>query len=232
MKVEKDNFVTLWHGEILSKNSDNECFLPLLNEHEKNKASTYTQLDLRQKYINTRGILRLILAPYLDCDPQQISIVTGEYGKPFVPEQLAKSVQFNVSHTGNKLVIVVSNCSEVGVDIEQCKNRKSLLELVEKCFSDKEANYWNTLPEEQKVDLFYRFWVRKEAFVKAVGRGIGLGLNQCSINPERQDRFTNVPQDYGFASDWKIVDVPLDNVNACAIVTKNLKFNYTQTKWK
>ncbi|MEE9337039.1 MAG: 4'-phosphopantetheinyl transferase superfamily protein, partial [Methylococcaceae bacterium] len=85
--------------------------------------------------------------------------------------------------------------------------------------------------EEQKVDIFFRFWVRKEAFVKAVGRGIGLGLNQCSINPEEQDRFTSIPQDYGFAQDWKIVDVPLDSVNVCAIVTKNLKFNYTQTKW-
>ncbi len=231
MKVEKDNFVTLWHGEILPKNGDNKDFLPLLNEHEKNKASTYTRLDLRQKYINTRGVLRLILAPYLDCNPHQIPIETGEYGKPFIPEQLAKSVQFNVSHTGNELVIVVSNCSEVGIDIEQCKNRKSLLGLVEKCFSDKEANYWKNLPEEQKVDIFFRFWVRKEAFVKAVGRGIGLGLNQCSINPEEQDRFTSIPQDYGFAQDWKIVDVPLDSVNVCAIVTKNLKFNYTQTKW-
>ncbi len=227
----KDNFVTLWHGEILPKNGENQDFFPLLNEHEKNKASTYTQQVLRQKYINTRGILRSILAHYLDCDPQQIPIETEEYGKPFIPKQFSKPIQFNLSHTGNEFVIAVSNCSEVGVDIEQCKNRKSLLGLVKKCFSDKEANYWNTLPEGQKVNMFFRFWVRKEAFVKAVGRGIGLGLNQCSINPEKQDSFTSIPQDYGFASDWKIVDVPLDGINICAIVTKNLKFNYTQTKW-
>ncbi|MCF6204348.1 MAG: 4'-phosphopantetheinyl transferase superfamily protein [Methylococcaceae bacterium] len=230
--MEKENFVTLWHGEILPKNNVSQDFLPLLNEYEKNKASTYTRLDLRQKYINTRGILRLILASYLDCNPQQIPIEKGEYGKPYIPEQLEKSVHFNVSHTGNKLVIVVSNCSEVGVDIEQCKNRKSLPGLVEKCFSDKEANYWNTLPEEQKVNMFFRFWVRKEAFVKTVGRGIGLGLNQCSIHPEKQDRFTNIPQCYGFSSNWRIIDVPLGSLNVCAVVTKNMKFNFTQAKWR
>ncbi len=229
--MKKGNFVELWYGQILSNKGSGQDFLPLLNKYEREKLANYTRQDLQQKYINVRGILRIILAPYLNCMPQQIIIKTGKYGKPFVSDKSDEPVQFNLSHTGNEFAIVVSNCSEVGVDIEQCKKRKSLQALVEKCFSDQEANYWNALPEEQKTGMFFRFWVRKEAFVKAVGRGIGLGLNQCSINPEKLNSFTLIPEDYGLASDWKITNVPLDNDKVCAIVSKNIKFNYKQMEW-
>ena len=180
------HFVDLWHGEFLPINSKDKDYWVLLNDEERKKASTFGRQDLQQKYIKTRGIVRKILASYLNAAPQKIKIKTGEYGKPFVSNA---EVFFNLSHTGNKFVIAVSNCTEVGVDIEQCKYRKSLSVLVEKCFSNTEITFWNALPEEEKTQMFFHFWVRKEAFVKAVGRGIGVGLNQCSIDPENQKKY-------------------------------------------
>jgi len=74
--------------------------------------------------------------------------------------------------------------------------------------------------------LFYQLWVRKEAFVKAIGRGIAVGLDQCAINPEQQTEFLSIPAEYGVANDWKIVDVQLKKEDACALVVKNMNFNY------
>ncbi|MCK5830957.1 MAG: 4'-phosphopantetheinyl transferase superfamily protein [Methylococcales bacterium] len=224
-EVVKSNFVDLWYGEFLLKDTEDKDYWALLNQCEKKKAATFSRKDLQQKYIKTRGIVRIILASYLNSDPKKIIIKTGEYGKPFV---LDEEIYFNLSHTGNKLVIVVSNCTNVGVDIEKCRFRKSLPALVEKCFSDTEISYWNALPEKQKTHMFFRFWVRKEAFVKAIGRGIAVGLNQCVINPDNQNYFSYIPIDYGFALDWKIIDVLLDENAACAIVTKNLEFIFNQ----
>lgn len=222
------NFVELWHGEMLSENEKDRDYLSLLSEEEKKRSAKFVRQDLQKKYVKTRGVLRTILASHLNNDPQKIIIKTTEHGKPFVSD---KDVYFNLSHTGNKFVIAVSNCSHVGVDIEQYKHRNSLSALVEKCFSETEANYWNALPANQQTEIFFRFWVRKEAFVKAVGRGIGLGLNQCSINPQSQNCFISIPDQYGLISDWKIVDIELDNFDVCAIVTRNIQYKFSQSRW-
>ena len=65
------------------------------------------------------------------------------------------------------------------------------------------------LPEHQKIPEFYRFWTRKEAFVKATGHGIALGLNHCVINPENPTEFLRVPENCGQASAWHVLDIDL-----------------------
>lgn len=221
------NFVEIWHGDILSDELSCQTYLPLLDEYEKDKASTFSNTVLQKKYIKTRAVLRKILASYLNIEPQNLIIKTSEYGKPSLDDD---SVFFNLSHKDNQFVLAVSNVGDIGVDLEQCKNRDSISRLAEKFFSEVEILYWHSLSDELKINMFYRFWVRKEAFVKAVGRGIVLGLNQCVINPDNQSRFLSIPEDYGLASNWKILDVPL-NDSVCAVVTKDLKFEYKQTEW-
>lgn len=224
------NFVDIWHGELLSKEGlsremTEQIYWPLLNHDEREKAATFSLPDLQKKYIKTRGVLRKILSSYLDAEPQNIKIKTGEHGKPYLEES---SFHFNLSHTANKFVVVVSNIGEVGVDIEHHRKRKNLSALVKKCFSEEEIVYWSCLSEEHKTRMFFRFWVRKEAFVKAVGRGIALGLDQCIINPQDQACFLDIPEKYGLVSDWKILDVSLDHDDICAVVTKNQDFKYKQ----
>ena len=224
-----DLFVDVWHGDILLNPSDEHYYWPLLNDNEKQKADTFTRLEIQKKYIKMRGVLRKILGLYLDVEPKCIDIKTGNHGKPY----LAKgSVNFNLSHTGNKFVVAVGNVGDMGIDLEQHRDRKNLAGLVEKCFSDEESVYWHSLSEMQKTQMFFRFWVRKEAFVKAVGRGIGLGLEQCVVNPEIQTCFLNIPKAYGLASDWKIVDIQLNQEDICALVTKDLEFDYKQRVFK
>lgn len=219
------HFVNLWHGELLPIDREEKAYWVLLSDDEKKKASTFSRQDLQQKYIKTRGMVRTILAFYLKQEASTIIIKQREHGKPFVPNE---NLYFNLSHTGNRLVVAVSNCTELGIDIEQNKKRKSLPALAEKCFSNEEVIFWNALSEQKKVSFFYCFWVRKEAFVKAVGRGLGIGLNQCSIDLNNQDFFSRIPTDYGVASDWKIIDVLLDKNHTCAIVTKDIKFEFKE----
>jgi len=223
------NFVEIWHGEILPEEPEKQDYYLLLNTDEKEKAAAFKRPEVEKKYIKTRGVLRKVLGNYINQPPQQLLIKTAEHGKPFIEQQ---GLYFNLSHTGNKFVIAVSNCGEVGVDIEQYRQRLSLSGLVDKCFSVQEKEYWLSLPEEQKTTMFYRFWVRKEAFVKAVGRGIALGLDQCVVNPHKQNHFLSIPDEYGLAADWKIVDIALNKEDVCAMVIQDCQFRYQQIELK
>jgi len=224
-----DKFVHVWYGDILPEQTEQHNYYLFLSQAEKEKAAGFIRPELQQKYIKIRGVLRKILGSYLNINPQKTCIKVAEYGKPFIEEN---EVFFNLSHTGNKFVIAVSNVDEVGIDLEQYKQRKNLSGLVKKCFSEAEQSYWAELPKSQKEVQFYRFWVRKEAFVKAVGRGISVGLNQCAVNPLNFSRFITIPADYGLAEDWKIVDVQLYKEDVCALVIKDVEFTYKQMEFK
>jgi len=221
----KNNFVDVWVGDVLSQKIESNDYWSMLNGDEREKAMTFIRLELQQKYIKTRGRLRRVLSSYLKIEPQQIQIKVGQYGKPYLEHN---SLHFNLSHSKNKIVIAVSNCSEVGVDVEEYRQQRNLKGLVEKCFSEQEQLYWYSLSEQQKSFMFYHFWVRKEAFVKAVGRGIALGLGQCVVNVDDSNAFVTVPESYGNAIDWKIVDVSLADTIFCALVTKAIDFEYKQ----
>ncbi len=220
-------FVEIFSGEMLSAESDREDYSQFLNDDDKQKAAEFLRPELAKKYIKTRGVLRKVLASYLNEQPEKLIIKTNEYGKPFVPES---ELFFNLSHSGNQFVIAVSNGGEIGVDLEQPKQRVNLSGLVNKCFSREERIYWESLPLKDQANMFYSFWVRKEAFVKAVGRGIALGLNQCVIDPDQHDTFLSIPATYGKANEWKIVDVPIAATYCCALVTKQMDFDFRQAR--
>lgn len=222
-----EKFVDVWQANILSQEAVKQNYYELLNADEKQKADTFSRAELQQKYINTRGMLRKVLGTYLNMKPQDINIKKAEYGKPFVENS---EVFFNLSHTGNKLVIAVSNVGEIGIDLEQLKARKNLKGLVEKCFSVTEQQSWESLSERQQIIMFYYLWVRKEALVKAIGRGIAMGLDQCIINPEQQTKFLSIPGGGGSINDWKIIEVKLNQEDVCALVIKDVKFNYQLTE--
>jgi 4'-phosphopantetheinyl transferase len=43
--------------------------------------------------------------------------------------------------------------------------------------------------------------------VKAVGRGLALGIQSCVIAPAKPPYFLKVPENYGQASDWRLFDL-------------------------
>jgi 4'-phosphopantetheinyl transferase len=117
------------------------------------------------------------------------------------------------------VMIAVGWRCQLGVDIEVCKQRINVSGLVNKCFAEEEAAYWTQLPETKKNQEFYRFWTRKEAFVKATGQGIALGLNNCVINTENTAQFLRVPDLCGQASAWHVLDIDLGEGVCSAFVT-------------
>jgi 4'-phosphopantetheinyl transferase len=210
------NDLEIWHGKVTAEDAHYKAYWRVLDEAEQAQARKYKNALLHKRYVETHGRLRNLLAQTLNQSPEKIRIKKAEHGKPYLADY--PEVAFNLSHSADRLMIAVGWQCQLGVDIEICKQRINFSGLVGKCFADEEAAYWNELPEARKNQEFYRFWTRKEAFVKATGHGIALGLNHCVINPVSPTEFLRVPDKCGQASAWHVLDIDLGQETSCAVV--------------
>lgn len=213
-------FVDIWRGRT-DKREDSAELWQLLSDAERDKAEKLINAEVRARYISTRGLLRKVLAEYLARDPVCLQFGVGAHGKPFLPGQ---AIYFNLSHSQDSLLLAVSDLENVGVDVEAVKPRKGMLEIARRCFSDKEFAAWLKLsPPEQRV-VFFRLWTVKEAFVKAVGRGLSAGLERCEVDMKGYGRFLAVPEEYGNADDWKVVELVCDDGFSGTLVVPKVDF--------
>lgn len=208
--------IQIWHGDIDIKDAYYQNYWRVLDAAEQMHAEKIKNALLRKRYVAVHGRLRSVLSEILNEPPEKINIKKAEYGKPYLVDR--PDLVFSLSHSANVMVIALGRNCRLGVDLEICKLKAGLAALVDKCFSKEENEYWNKLPETQQTVEFYRFWTRKEAFVKAIGRGIALGLNQCVINPESPVEFLRVPAGCGQALLWHVLDVDLGQGACSALV--------------
>jgi 4'-phosphopantetheinyl transferase len=203
----KSEIVGIWHGKVTAEDAHYQDYWCVLDEAEQTQARKFKNELLHKRYVEIHGRLRNLLAQTLNQPPENIRIKKAEHGKPYLEDY--PELAFNLSHSADRLMIAVGWNCQLGVDIEICKQRINLSGLVDKCFAEEEAAYWTKQPETKKIQAFYRFWTRKEAFVKATGHGIALGLNHCVINPENPTEFLRVPDNCGQASAWYVQDIDL-----------------------
>jgi len=212
------NTIECWHGQL--NDEANQQHWQHLSASELAHAATFKNPLLRNRYVSVRSHLRQVLAQKLAVAPKTIEFSKAEHGKPYLADY--PELAFNLSHSANAWIIAVGWRCRLGVDIEIAKPRANLPALVEKCFADVEASYWHSLPEHQQTAAFYRFWTCKEAFVKATGRGIALGLKQCVLNPEQPTEFLNVPEEFAPASVWRVLDLDVGCGLVGALALDNL----------
>ncbi|MGR9086227.1 MAG: 4'-phosphopantetheinyl transferase family protein [Gammaproteobacteria bacterium] len=206
----------LWHHKPISTPADQQQYWRLLHTSEQMRASSIKNESKQATYIAAHALLRTILSQTVKQPHDQLIINQTQHGKPYLAD--FPEIAFNLSHTDDMIVIAVGHRCRLGVDIETCKPRPNLPSLVEKCFAEVEALWWHALPDAEKIREFYRFWTRKEAFVKATGRGIALGLDRCIVNPENPSVWLSVPENYGPASSWHVRDIDLGRHVCLALV--------------
>jgi 4'-phosphopantetheinyl transferase len=201
------HFIEIRLGSLPTDAAIVEHLQTLLDADELRRAASFKNPVSKQRYIAVRGLLRRTLAEYLDRDAASLGFTTHAHGKPVL---IGTPLHFNLSHSADKLAIAVSTVGEVGVDIEQIRPRPGLEEIARRCFSSQEFSVWQATPEPERQTLFYRLWTKKEAFVKAVGRGLALGLELCELDMTTGQSFLHIPAEYGEAADWQVQELVLE----------------------
>lgn len=143
----------------------------LLQADEQQRADRYRQVADRQRYVAGRGLLRVLTGLYLDKPPAEVMIGTVLNQKPELTNHPHWHV--NVTHAGNWVLIIIGRVP-VGIDVEEHKPGFPVASLLPVTFGPDEQR--RILASTDAVALFYRFWTRKEALLKATGLGVGADL--------------------------------------------------------
>lgn len=155
----------------------------LLSAEEQRRSARFRFAHLTERYIVAHGRLRQLLAEQLQMPPRDLQFAAGPHGKPRLAGAAAASgLQFNLSHSGNWGLVGWSRGRAIGVDIELRREMRDEAALVHRYFSPVEIAAYEALPAERRQEGFFNAWTRKEAYVKAVGRGLALSLSSFDVS--------------------------------------------------
>ena len=92
----------------------------------------------KDRYICSRGLLRILLGIYTDIPSNQINFTFNEYGKPYLlSDQNNNDLHFNLSHSKNFMSVGFVKNALIGMDVELMKPFKDHLEIARRFFSAK-----------------------------------------------------------------------------------------------
>lgn len=220
--VLKVSSIDIWF-ESLSKDKHYSSYWNTLDPNERVRAQRFVKEIDRERFVVSHGKLRHILAIYLHLPPDKITFATQHQGKPYVDGEKADILKFNLSHSDNYLLVGVSSDHDIGVDIEKWTDSIDYEGVLGLCFSESERSFWRDLPTDQRQALFYRQWVRKESFVKAVGQGLALDVSLVETTLTGASQFLSLPAECGLLENWSLIDLKLpDGISgAITIYSRN-----------
>lgn len=160
----------------------------LLSFDEKERARHYIFLKDRNRFILSRGILRLFCGHFLSIKPSDIIFKYGNYGKPYLHSCHSSKLQFNLSHSNDILLVCFTYNLYIGIDVEKTRSISDWQNIANIVFSHREKQVLDLLPEEQKTRAFFKAWTYKEAYIKALGNGLSIPLNQIEVSLEPDAR--------------------------------------------
>lgn len=174
--------VHVWRARLIQPEPVLRQCRALLTEDELARAARFYFDKDRNQFIVSHGMLRQTLALYLGIAPRALRFRIEKNGKPeLTGDGHDGSLNFNLSHSGELALLALARNQIVGVDVEFHRPDFAGEEIADRFFSAAEARKLRTLPEEQKVEAFFRCWTRKEAYVKARGEGLTIPLNSFDL---------------------------------------------------
>ena len=189
--LERDD-IHVWLAALAPSEPSIAAWQGLLSTDEQARAERFTFADHRRRFVFARAVLRLILARYTTIEPARLEFVYGPHGKPrLADKQNGTDLQFSVSHSDELALYGVTRGRRIGVDLERVRpdlGHDEIKQMAERFFSPREAATILAAPPQQRRETFLRCWTRKEAYVKATGKGLSLPLDQFDVSMDSEDQ--------------------------------------------
>lgn len=202
--------VHVWTTDLEISQDQEAAFLNTLSRDEVIRANRFLSPIHKRRFIAARGTLRYILSQYLEIKPQELSFVYGEHNKPAIPNT---DLQFNLAHSQDIAIYGLTLDHEVGIDIEKIQHSYNPA-IAERYFSAKENKELEQIPEEEKKEAFYRLWSRKEAIIKALGKGFSQSLATFDVSLKPISEIIQIEE-----TDWSLISLDVNKEFASALAT-------------
>ncbi len=195
-----------------------EPLVGLLDTDEFARANRFHFEKDRRHFIAARAFLRVLLGRYLDSDPKQLKFSYGLYGKPALLH--AGPLRFNMSHSHGVALYAFTEGRDVGVDVEYIRADFTTDDIARRFFSPFEVQSLCGLPTEDRVQSFFRCWTRKEAYIKATGRGLSQPLDGFDVTLRPGESAALLRTDAGPHEHWSMANIDVGPGYAGAVAVE------------
>ena len=198
--------VQVWVASLDVTNERYDTLARVLPSEEKKRAESLTPIAAR-RFVVARGILRTLLAGFTGTAAEKLRFNYGISGKPSLVDR--DSVHFNISHSADLGLFAFSPDRPVGVDVENERPVRRLLDVAQRFMSDDELrSLVDTAPDERDA-AFLKAWVVREARLKAEGKGVWSGSEHINPRPNLTHKLFAPRPHYIAAiaapdSDWRL----------------------------
>lgn len=167
------NEIHIWIADLYQPYDIYKKLLTSLSDDELQRAQRFRFYRDRRRFITGRAILRKIIGNYLKVESHQLNFVYSKFGMPSLKkENKIGRLCFNLSHSEEIVLFIFSQEQTVGIDTEKIRYLPGLCQIAKEFMSDGEYKMICSLNRKDQNNLFYSFWVRREALLKAMGYGL------------------------------------------------------------
>ena len=172
--------VQVWVASLDVTEERYDTLARVLPSEEKARAASLTPIAAR-RFVVARGILRNLLSGFTGTSAEKLRFSYGNSGKPSLLDR--DDIHFNISHSADLALFAFAPDRPVGVDVENERPVRRLLDVAQRFMSDDELRALvNTAPEERDA-AFLKSWVVREARLKADGKGVWSGSEHIEPRP-------------------------------------------------
>lgn len=216
----------LWWVDLARVGRDGLLARDLLSREERERAERQRRLRpaAADEFTAARTALRHVLARYVGAAPGELVFRSGPHGRPALAGPDAPD--FNLSHSGGHALIAVAGDAALGVDLQRCDRSRDLHGLAHRFFAPLEVEALEALGDGDGAPFaraFFRLWVCKEAYLKALGLSIAT-LPSRSFGFALEERGARLvetgPESAGGgpAAAWQVVELAAPAGFAAAVV--------------
>ena len=210
--------VHVWRIYLEQEDDLLDRFGRTLEPHELDRAGRFHFERLQRHFVAGRGFLRHVLARYLQVRPEELRFSYNEYGKPSLTGE--HNLQFNMSHSHEVALVAVTRDAVIGVDVEYIRADFASEDIATRFFSRLEVETFSSLPAEERVAAFFRCWARKEAYIKAIGKGLSQPLDGFDVTLAPADPAALLRAGEDDKVKWTLTDIAVGADYASALVVE------------
>lgn len=165
-----DGEVHIWRGQMAELETDQKALEATLSPAELRKAYTMRSEQARRHFVLRRGLLRRVLSGHTGVSAANLVILKDASDKTVLTGW--EDLNFSVTSCQDVILVAVTRNRRVGIDLEYIDIEFDYRAVAQRCFAPSELDLLSRMTPQDAKLAFFRIWTRKEAFVKAVGRGI------------------------------------------------------------
>lgn len=205
----QEHEIHLWSANLDLGESEVIELEKTLSDDEIARANRFRFPIHRKRFVVARGLLRRLLASYLETDASGIKFDYSTQGKPSIKAIGKDRLEFNISHTQDIGIYGFTLNRRLGVDVEYVREFKEVESIAQRFFAPKEYRQIKSLKPQQQQQAFFRAWTGKEAYLKATGEGLGGGLDKVEIelNLQQPSRLISIDNSPEAALRWRYFEV-------------------------